>query len=504
MTRRHGTLALRMTFRIPRHGPGAWAAGRVFLLLVLAACGESPRSPGNAPTSARYDADGKPEDPAVRATRRPSILLICLDTVRADAFAPWSDEPLFAECSAWFAARGTAFRQAVSAAPWTAPAVASLLTGLLPSRHGARDLAPDLTVVPSVTTLAELLGVQGWRRAAFAGGGWVSTHNGMLQGFEHSLESFSFGAATPHLLSGFPALGKDPWFVFAHTFEAHDPYLAPPAEPGRGRPPPPPVDLAAVDREAAEDGGRSLTRRFLLDASTRSVVFENALGGPRIRTVTRYFERGFRADPQGPALAAEARAAYDEGLRRLDRAVATFLREVEARGLLKEAVVFLVSDHGEAFGEHGTLHHGRMLHDVLVHVPLLVAGEGFAKGAIVDEPCSLLDVLPTVCELAGLPTPEGIDGRSLLPLARGGRGRPVIAEERRTEAETGFPGDETLVAVRDARWTWIRTTDRATGSSSEEIFDRASDPGETSSVGRDRAELSDEFRTTQRAARTTR
>ena len=145
-----------------------------------------------------------------------------------------------------------------------------------------------------------------------------------------------------------------------------------------------------------------------------------------------------------------------------------------------------------------------MLHDVLVHVPLLVAGAGFAKGAIVDEPCSLLDVLPTVCELAGLPTPEGIDGRSLLPLARGGRGRPVIAEERRTEAETGFPGDETLVAVRDARWTWIRTTDRATGSSSEEIFERASDPGETSSVGRDRAELSDEFRTAQRAARTTR
>jgi arylsulfatase A-like enzyme len=356
------------------------------------------------------------------------VLLICLDTVRADAFAPWTDDPLLPECSAWFAARGTAFRQAVSAAPWTAPAVASLLTGLLPSRHGARDLAADLTVVPSVVTLAELLGAQGWRRAAFAGGGWVSTRNGMLQGFEHAIEAFSFGAATPHLLRGFPAIGTDPWFVFAHTYEAHDPYLAPPAEPGRVPPPPPPVDLAAVDREAERDGGRALTRRFLLDARTRSVVFENALGGPRIQAVTRYLERGFRADPQGPALAAEARAAYDEGLRRLDRAVATFLREVEAAGLLKDAVVFLVSDHGEAFGEHGTLHHGRMLHDVLVRAPLLVAGPGFTKGAVVDEPCSLTDVVPTVCELAGLPAPEGIDGRSLLPLVRGGRGRNVVSE----------------------------------------------------------------------------
>src|SRR5439155_21483738 len=104
-------------------------------------------------------------------------------------------------------------------------------------------------------------------------------------------------------------------------------------------------------------------RRFLLDWRTRPVLFETARSGPRMTRLLRYLDSGVGKDPEGPALVAEVRAGYEAGVRRLDDALGDYLDDLERAGLLADTVVVITSDHGEAFGEHGMLHHGRRLWD---------------------------------------------------------------------------------------------------------------------------------------------
>jgi len=453
------------------------------LLAAGGACGgeEAPRAPPAPPPPApvRYASDGTPHQVAPRPKFPKNVLLICIDTLRADALAPWAKGPPHMPLLSAEMARGVVFRNATATAPWTAPSVASILTGLLPSSHGAQELSADLRLVPAVATLGEMLGRQGYRVAAFTGGGWVSPENGMLQGTEHVQTRFSFRAGATLLVESQRRLKElAPWFVLLHTFEAHDPYMAPPPWMGRAPTALVEVDLAAVDAEAEATGNRSLVRRFLLEHATRSAIFDTAPGMERMRKVIRWFEEGYRNDPEGPELVKVAREAYEKGLARLDKAMIDYLRDAEVAGLLADTFVAIVGDHGEGFGEHGTLHHGRRVYGELVHVPMSIRGPGLPENLVVDGSVSTMDLVPTLLELCGLPTPEGIDGISLLPVIAGGPGRPVIAEERRTPIETGLPQDHDLLAVRDARHTWIGTRDRGTGQITEEAYDRSTDPGE--------------------------
>jgi arylsulfatase A-like enzyme len=488
-----------------RKASRALAAALLFVPVVaFARCGRGD-APAR-PTSVRYAADGTPSRPVARRANAPNVLLVCLDTLRADALAPWGGAAATLPRTSRFLESGVTFRQAAAAASWTAPSVASLVTGVLPSRHGARDLAPETALPAALPTLAEVLHRAGWHRAAYTGGAWVSAENGMLQGFELARAPFSFGAGAPTLLGRMEevqAAGR-PWFVFAHTYEAHDPYDAPPASPGGVRPPPPEdLDVAALDRDTSLAGDRELVRRFLADPAARAFLFESRAGLARMPRVLRYLERGWREDPEGPALAREARAAYDRGARKLDAALADFLEACEARGFFANAVVVLCSDHGEAFGEGGRLHHGRTLHDALIRVPLWIRAPGWPQGKTIEASVSLLDVLPTVLDLCGLPVPDDSDGRSLAPLVLGaGTGAPAVAEERRSERETGFPVDEDLVCVRDERWKWVRVRDRRTSATREEAFDLVADPSESSPLpGADRPEWSPAFRTAVHATR---
>ena len=358
-----------------------------------------------------------------------NVLLICVDTLRADALAPWAKGPPHMPLLSREMARGVVFRNATSTSPWTAPSVASILTGLLPSSHGAQELSSDLRLVPAVATLGEMLDRQGYRVAAFTGGGWVGTENGMLQGFEHVQTRFSFRAGATLLVESQQRLKElAPWFVLLHTFEAHDPYLAPPPWMGRAPPAAAEVDLAAVDAEAEATGNRSLVRRFLLEHATRSAIFETAPGMERMRKVTRWFEEGYRKDPEGPALVRTAREAYEKGLARLDRAMTDYLRDAEAAGLLADTFVAIVGDHGEGFGEHGTLHHGRRVYEELVHVPMSIRGPGLPEGLVVDGSVSTADLVPTLLELVRPPDARG-HRRRLAP-ARD-RGRPGSPRDRR-------------------------------------------------------------------------
>jgi arylsulfatase A-like enzyme len=513
--------ALALTGGAPGRGrrPGGRRAARVLALALplaaaLSACGDEGPAPAPPPSrTARYASDGSASAASELPAKRRNLLLICLDTLRSDALSTFGGAPGVMPRTARFLETGVAFTQAASTAPWTAPSVASLLTGLLPSRHGAREFREDLRLLDAVPTLAEILGKRGWVTRAYTGGGWVSDANGMLQGFRRARHPFSFGAMRDPLVDLQAEIVGEPWFFFLHTYEAHDPYGAPPLSPGAEWPSRE-VDLAAVDRATDDAGERALARLFLTDAGARRPVFEGPRGLERQQRVQRWFERGYARDPEGPAFAAEMRAAYEAGARRLDDALGAYLEAAEARGLLEDTVVVLVSDHGEGFGEHGTMHHGRRLYDELIRVPLWIRAPGWRR-ARYDASVSLADVVPTALDLLGLPVPETTDGRSLVePVeaflagldADGASrvepaGRPALSEERRNEAETGIPGDESLVSVRDERWKLVLVRDLATGLVRQERYDLAADPGETRPLAADPEGWSPAFREAVRRLR---
>ena len=297
------------------------------------------------------------------AARRPNVLLISVDTLRADRLGCYGGRAPTPEIDA-LARRGARFPVAVAHAPLTAPSHASLLTGLLPPRHGVRDNG-TFVLPEGPLTLAQAFGRAGWRTAAFVSGFPLDRRFGFARGFELFDDRLPRGTDTrraPHVerrgdatadavltwLSSQPS-GSDAaaWLAFVHFFDPHAPYEAPGGLAGR----------AGGDYEG-------------------EVAFVDA--------------------QVGRLLAAIARRDEDE-----------------------RTLVLLTSDHGESLGEHGERTHGIFVYDSTLRVPLVVAGPGVAGGAAPPVVARGVDVLPTLLDLAGLPVPADLDGRSLRPALEG-------------------------------------------------------------------------------------
>jgi arylsulfatase A-like enzyme len=443
-------------------------------LLLLAACGHES-APGPAAAGARYDAEGRlVGTPTPAARQRPNLVLLVLDTVRADAVGfPGGPQGVMPAVER-LARGGVRLRDASAAAPWTVPSMASLLTGLLPSDHGCDGPGDPPHLVGAVTTFAEVLHASyGYQTAAYVAGPWFGAHDSLLQGFERVRTGFALRGAG-RLLEPF-VRGRDPkrpFFLLLHTFEAHDPY-------GRGNHPWPPREATPSPLPAgalAEPWAR--TRAFLLDRRARRALRERE--GPALQQeVGRYMASGYRAHPR-PELAAELRRAYEDGLRWVDGMVGATVERLEASGLLENTVLVVTSDHGEAFGEHGTLGHGRSLYDELLRVPLVLKGPPpFDGGRVVAGGVGLVDVLPTFLDFAGCVPVPGLPGRSFLPLLRGeGGGRAVRAQARRERANTGQDVSVLASSVRSPRWKYVLTFDRLRGTVLESAYDLRADPGE--------------------------
>jgi arylsulfatase A-like enzyme len=207
------------------------------------------------------------------------------------------------------------------------------------------------------------------------------------------------------------------------------------------------------------------------------------MGDDYLQHVVDYVSVGYAQDPR-PAFAQELRDAYYEGARIADADVARLFQAMKARGALDNTLFVITSDHGEAFGEHGILGHGRTLHDELVRIPLVCWGPGaFRGGRVVDEGVGLIDVLPTFFDLAGLRGPKDVDGRSFLPVAAGrAPGRPVIAQELRHMGNARVEGEILVSCVRSPEWKYTLAYDRTSGVFRESVHDLLLDPGETTDL----------------------
>jgi arylsulfatase A-like enzyme len=405
--------------------------------------------PSAAPAPNRRSPEREtPPDPARHSTR-PNVLIYLIDALRADRLGAYGNPEPLTPVLDRLADQSCVFTSALSTSAWTRTAVASLLTGLLPREHGALDRTQDIR--QDAPSLVRLLEAEGYRTAAF-----VTNGNAALGGFRRGFQNFVFleeklTRRTIHLPAREivpPVLewidrGSDPFFAYVHTCDPHAPYAPP-----------------------------SPWQRLTPEGTLEDVVTTDELA--RIRD-SRIF-------PELPSLRRIQRL-YDIGVRSNDAALGSLLHGLAERGLLERTMIVVTADHGEELGEHGGLEHGRSLYGEQLHVPLMIAmPEG--KAHIASAPVSLVDVAPTILEVAGVRPPQALPGRSLLPrFSRApGASRANQESDRLVIARLRLDSfDQTAVHWR--RWKLVdyRLRERWDGKAWPrwELFDVEADPAES-------------------------
>ncbi len=380
------------------------------------------------------------------ASRAPTnVLLLSIDTLRADHLGCYGyDRPTSPTLDA-LAARGVVFEDAVSPAPSTLPAHASLLTGRYPGRHGARRAGARVSA--DAVMLAETLAARGFKTAAVVNAAELSERSGLARGFgSFVVVPARVASAEPSAVWEAAMMWLTKWrerqfFLFVHTSEVASDYTAMASY------------LSQFTR--AYDGIADGTRAQLLAVRDGRLAL-------------------------GAADAGRLTDLYDAGIRQTDDGLARFLRMMRRLKVFDATLIVLTSDHGEELLDHGGVLHGRTLFQEVVRVPLVMVGPGVPAGRRVTETVSLVDVVPTILGALGLAPPAGADGIDLEPSWRqpGGRGlppRPVFAE---TDGDASGDGEElvaaSLRAVRDGPLKLV--DDRARERTA--LFDLFTDPGE--------------------------
>jgi len=378
------------------------------------------------------------EDRAVVARtleRRPraNLLLITIDTCRADGVGCLGNGRIRTPNLDALAARGVAFTQAVCQAPTTLPSHASIFTGLYPSAHGVRDNG-RFRLGEAATTLTELLRDAGYRTGAFVGAFPVAAQFGLAQGFE------VYSDEMPRL-----------------RFRGH---------------------TAMPERPAP-------------DVTARAIEWLSRQGAEPFLAWVHYFDPHWPYEPPEPYRSLYADHPYEGEIAFVDAEIGRLLAALEDGGLADETLVVAMSDHGEGLGEHLEFSHSVLVYDGTIRIPLVIgpagaAGSTAAGGALVTSQARSIDVMPTALDILGIPAPPGLDGVSLR-----GDGGPVPLEERLSYLETytpwyGFQWSP-LRGLRSDGWKYIEAP-------RSELYDLAADPREATNVLATRARKGNDWR----------
>lgn len=394
-----------------------------------------------------------------RTDPRPDILLFTIDTLRADHVESYGYDRRTAPVMTELARHATRFERAYSSSSWTVPAVASLLTGVLPSEHGVQHgFWLDFTTVAhqellpeAIPTLASSLHDAGYRTVGVAANVHLAAPLGFGRGFD-SYTSLDFlsgpdqvHAALAPQLDGLRD-GDAPYFLWVHLVDPHAPYAPRAPSYATFRPPHAP-EYPALSQ----------------------VMLEELMIGVMLR------EHIPLADGM-----AYVTAAYDSEIHAADAYLGQLLGELDDGHL----AVVVTSDHGEELQDHLRMGHGHTAFEEVVHVPMFVAlPDGEAR--TVPDVVSIVDVMPTLLELASATPTRPMTGRSLLPLLRGEALPP-----RDAIIETGR-GDEVVQAIVAED---IKYGERLTPRPLRGMYDLSVDPRETRSLVDERPEVAASLR----------
>jgi arylsulfatase A-like enzyme len=361
--------------------------------------------------------------PPATATQEavPPIVLVSLDTLRADRLGAYGNPDGLTPSLDHFARESVVFERAYSQSTTTSSSHASLFSSRYPSEQSTSAIGPS--IAKEMATLPEVLDAYGWTSAAFVGGGHLSPELGVGRGFDQWNSPEDFGGlwhTTPHALRWLDTAPQSPYLLFVHGYDAHMPYIKPP-----------PYGFVTVSPEA-EGAGRTAVltstdhiRDGLLLPDERAVATVDATElrprGPAGRARLRALAEASESPPQPftEADGAYVRAVYDAGVAYADAQFGLLMAGLAERGVLDRAIVVVVSDHGEQLGEDGLYQHSPGASDAEAHVVLMVRLPGGVISARVSAQVELLDVMPTLLELVHAVPPAGIQGQSFAAALRG-------------------------------------------------------------------------------------
>jgi arylsulfatase A-like enzyme/Tfp pilus assembly protein PilF len=355
--------------------------------------------------------------PQPPATHPPNVILITLDTTRADRVGFLGSKRGLTPNIDALARQSVVFTHAYSQVPLTTASHATILTGTYPQFHQVNDfgvpLAEDLPYAPYIFR------GNGYHTAAFVGSLVLDPNTRSAPGFERGFDTYDAGfhrrhmgesryqaierrggEVVAHALAWLAVHQKGPFFIWVHLYDAHDPY-----------------------------------------------------------------------DPPEPYKSRYAAAPYDGEIAYVDSAVGKLLSQLRVRGLYDGALIAVMADHGEALGDHGETTHGIFLYDETIRVPLLFKlPRERSAGRRLDTRVGLVDVLPTILQAVGIAVPHDMQGESLLPMLKPAADTP---HDRPAYAESDYPhrtfGWSSLRSLRTGKYLFIEAP-------RQELYDQSADP----------------------------
>ncbi len=393
----------------------------------------------------------------------PHVILISIDTVRADHLGCYGYARDTSPNIDALARESVMFSQAFAQASWTLPSHMSVMTSLYPPVHGVQE--DDRALGDGVATLAQVLESGQYETAGFISWVYVGKSFGFARGFgefhelihRDRLRMASGGGAflaeeiTDRAITWLEKPHPDPFFLFVHYFDPHMDYV-----------PPPPYD-----------------RKFDSDYTGPAQGTHAWLG-----RYIKYFPVPPATLPQRDR--EHVVALYDGEIAYTDAHLGRLLKAIDEEIGLNNCLLVLMSDHGEEFGDHGSMEgHGWTLYDEVLHVPLIMRLPGGRHaGQVIETPTELISIAPTILSAAGLPIPARFQGDDLLPLITAaqpaGGSALVYAESHRFNISRR--------ALRGARFKLIQTADTRKNSfgqpipSGAEFYDLDRDPREQQSI----------------------
>ena len=398
------------------------------------------------------------------------VILIQADTLRRDHLDVYGYERETAPVLSRLAGEGVTFRRTTAQATWTKVSTPSTMTSLHPLTHGVRDFADRLPA--GADTLAEQYRAAGYATLAYSSLPFTGQFSNMHQGFEE-LHEVGSAPITPSSktareyvdrLSDWLGAHHDvPFFVFLHVFDPHDPFE--PRDP-----------YATIWADPAHKAEHEEQLEAVREHIENPVLRQ--FGMPDRRAL-----EAAEIDPE--AYVGHDRDWYDGSIRGMDVELGRLVERLRTLGIDDDTLVVFMSDHGEEFLEHDRMFHGHTVYNELTQVPLVMRWPGgIPSGVVVDENVQLIDIMPTLLDLSGLPHPEGLQGRSLLPFLADGvdmvsawAPRPSFSEKARTSGAPPLPlADTESYAVIDDDWLLIHNRARPDGAPEFELYDVVADP----------------------------
>jgi len=421
---------------------------------LTAGCNDSAQSPDQKKYSP-FTGNQKAE--------RPNIVLFVSDTLRADHLSCYGREPQTSPVIDSLAQEGVLFENCISGSTWTKPSISTMFTGVPARVHQAvasKGYINEIVDMQSYRvqvlreeflTLAEALKQLGYSNAYFVGNGHGRPEFGYGRGFDHATfqPDYFVGTQISDTIDWIWNQASEPFFIVIHQIDPHGPYTPPEANF---------LDLHGVSMEEA-------SKVMDPDEAAKIQLFLGMYGKPDTRAGMNNITK--EANDYLKML-------YDAEIYSVDMHLNRFINHLKRIGVFDHTVFAFTSDHGEGFREHNFYgHSASMAYQELVHVPLVMAGGGLPKGVRVPHSTSMIDLYPTLLELAGGTSPDYVTGSPMVSRS----GDILVNENRLAYSDLDYRSEKIEqwdAGIYDGRYK-VSSFKR---QKKHWIFDRQTDPGE--------------------------